>query len=440
MARSGIQPLCVIAYAQEGKMLRVPSIDAGLGAAISIFVSSTSLAGTETILYAFQGSAINDGNTPYAGVVMDASGNLYGTTIYGGTEGMGVVYELIRSGKTWQEVVLHSFSGGSDGAYPYGGVVVDAAGNLYGGTRFGGNTQCSGGGCGVVYELSPGANGAWTESILFAFSGSNEGGPLASPTLMGKRHLFGTTVGDDACDEGIVFELRHAKTGWKERDLHDFCGNDGQAPAYGALVFDSGGNLYGTTGFGGQDGVGTVFELTPQANHKWTYTDIHDFTNAEGGVADGGVTIDISANLYGAEADGGTEGNGSLYELSPQGGGQWVENKLHVFTGGADGVLPFQNPIFDANGNLFGTTYGGGMTPGCQFCGVIYELTPQGGGQWGEKVVYDFASQSGGADGYQPVAGLIHDTKGHFYGTTTKGGQIRGTNPCNCGVVFEFTP
>jgi uncharacterized repeat protein (TIGR03803 family) len=411
-------------------------------------VPITAAAGTQTVLHSFLGEGAGDGDTPYAAPVMDAHGNLYGTTLYGGLYGAGIAYRLHRtSGGSWRETVLWSFGGSGDGSDPEGGVIVDKKGNLYGGTRFGGNQNCDGIGCGVVYELSPAGGGTWNETVLYQFPGmvhGGEGGPVASLTFDGKGNLYGTTTGDDTCGggyDGTVFELKHTSTGWKKHELHDFCGSDGQAPAYGALVFDSAGNLYGTTGFGGAGGVGVVFELSPLGRGQWAFTAIHDFTQEEGGVADGGLTIDSTGNLYGAEADGGPNIDGAIYEFSPAGGGQWTENILHTFNGSPDGLLPFQNPEFDSGGNLFGTTYGGGNIGSCyDDCGTIYQLTPQGGGRWSESVVYNFASLGGGADGYQPVAGLVRDAVGNFYGATTKGGAVQGKRPCDCGAVFEFTP
>lgn len=395
-------------------------------------------AGTETVLYAFQGGT--DGASPWAVPTMDATGNLYGTTLLGGVGGVGTVYELVHAKGGWHEKVLYSFTGGSDGGWAYGGVVFDGAGNIYGGTRSGGSNNC-----GVVYELSPGKHGNWTEKVLYSFPGNQdcEGGPACALTFDSKGNLYGGTVGDSPCGGyyyyGIVFELRHTRRGWNERDLHDFCGSDGDGPTYGQLVFDSTGNLYGTSGFGGSGGLGVVFELSPAAHHQWTFTTIHSFNSDEGGIADGGLLIDANGNLYGAEVDGGSQGYGSVYQFSPQGGGVWNESIPYDFNVSPDGQNPYQNPVFDANGNLFGTTYSGGDIAQCyDACGTIYELVPQTGGTWSESVVYDFGSLSGGADGYQPVAGLIRDSNGNFYGTTGKGGAVLGKRPCDCGVVYEF--
>ncbi|HEY3776502.1 MAG TPA: choice-of-anchor tandem repeat GloVer-containing protein [Rhizomicrobium sp.] len=410
-------------------------------AAAAGLVPPPAFAGTEKVLYAFQGGT--DGAQPWAVPTLGADGNLYGTTLVGGAGGVGTVYELVHTKNGWTEKVLYSFTGGSDGGWSYGGVVLDSKGNIYGGTRSGGSNNC-----GVVYELSPGKLGKWTEKVLYSFPGNQdcEGGPMGALTFDGNRNLYGTTVGDSPCGGyyyyGTVFELRRATNGWKERDLHDFCGSDGDGPTYGQLVLDSVGNLYGTSGFGGSGGLGVVFELSPAARHRWTFTTIHSFTDDEGGVADGGLMIDAGGNLYGAAVDGGgPDGYGSIYKFSPQAGGAWSESTPYLLNGSPDGNGPFQNPVMDTKGNLFGTTYNGGDIADCwDACGIIYELVPQKNGTWSESVVYDFATLSSGADGYAPVAGLIRDSKGNFYGTTTKGGAVSGLRPCDCGVVYEFTP
>jgi uncharacterized repeat protein (TIGR03803 family) len=408
---------------------------------VLLAASSTGFAATETVLYAFQGGT--DGASPYAAPTLGADGNLYGTTLFGGAGENGTVYELVPAKGGWTEKVLYSFGGGSDGGWPYGGVVLDSKGNIYGGTRSGGGPN----GCGVVYELSPGKHGQWTAKVLYTFPDHYgcERGPMGALTFDSHGNLYGPSVGNSPCGGyyyyGIVFELRHARAGWKEHDLHDFCGNDGDGPVYGQLVFDSAGNLYGSSGFGGSGRLGTVFELSPAAHRRWTFTTIHAFTQDEGGVPEGGLTMDAAGNLHGAEAGGGPQGLGSVFELSPAGPDQWNESVLHVFNGPPDGVNPFQNPALDASGNLFGTTYNGGDIADCyDACGVIYELQPQRDGDWRESVVYNFASLSGGADGYAPVAGLILDGQGHFFGTTVKGGAVIGKRPCDCGVVYEFTP
>jgi len=409
---------------------------------VAAAVASVAHAGTLQVLYTFHGFPARDGANPHAAPIMDGKGNLYGTAEAGGGSGCGVVYKLHKSRTgNWKETILYSFACGDDGYSPVSGLVSDKAGNLYGNTVYGGTGECfffgARIGCGVVFKLSPGGGGTWTETVLYSFPappGSEYGGPYASLTLDGKDQLFGTTVLDGACDDGSVFRLKRANGAWKETDLHTFCGNDGFAPGYGALVRDSAGNFYGTT----MGGKGTVFELSPLGHGKWAFNTLHEFTQDEGGTPEGGVTPDASGNLYGAELYGGLGGYGSIYELSPAGGGAWNESILYEFKGGGpDGQGPWQNPVFDSSGNLFGTTQAGGETQYCINCGVIYELVPQGGGQWSESVVYSFGSQQNVADGADPVGGLVRGADGNFYGTTYEGGD---PSCSGCGVVFEFTP
>lgn len=421
---------------------------------LALFVAATASvaqSGTLKVLYAFNGSGAGDGQLPLATPFMDDRGNLYGTTQYGGAYGVGIVYRLHRTKSgAWKETVLHSFAGGGDGSHPAGGLVMDGAGNLYGGTEYGGDQTCGGGyGCGVVYQLSPGKGGTWTETILYTFprpkQGNQFGGPLASLTLDGKGRLYGTTVFDDVCggyNYGSVFTLKRANGAWKEHDIHRFCFDDGESPEYGALVLDSAGNIFGTAAFGGPDyGDGVVFELSPLGHNEWAYTQLHNFNTqtGDGGGLAGGITLDSAGNLYGAAGGGGPLALGSIFKLSKT-GDTWSEDTLYAFNGSPDGEGPFQNPIFDASGNLWGTTYTGGQTATCQGCGVIYKLVPKDGSHWSEKVVYNFATQNNGADGYNPLSGLIRDAEGNFYGTTTRGGNATQCNQIGCGVVYEFTP
>src|SRR5437016_3246472 len=207
-----------------------------LSTAAILLVPMAAAAGTETVLHTFLGANAGDGNGPFAAPVMDSHGDLYGTTVWGGSGDAGTVYKLhLTKSGTWKETVLHSFLGGDDGEYVIGGVIFDSHGNLYGATSHGGN-EC-GYGCGVVYELTPG-NGTWAETILYKFKSPMQGdgsGPTASLTFDAKGNLYGMTSGDGACGYGNVFELRHTSSGWKEQDLHDFCGSDGKWPSYAQL-------------------------------------------------------------------------------------------------------------------------------------------------------------------------------------------------------------
>lgn len=209
---------------------------------------------TEQGIYSFAGSP--DGATPFSGVIFDNAGNLYGTTTAGGASGNGAVYELSPSGNGWTEKVLYSFTGGSDGSYPTAGLIFDASGNLYGATNVGGA-----GGGGTVFELSP-SGGSWNYSLLYSLTGGANCGPWSSLTLNG-GNLYGTTVCDGASSAGNVFELSPSGNSWTYTSLYDFTGgNDGQYP-YGSVLFDPAGKLYGTTLRGGAFLQGVVWRITP---------------------------------------------------------------------------------------------------------------------------------------------------------------------------------
>jgi uncharacterized repeat protein (TIGR03803 family) len=336
-----------------------------------------------TPLYSFQG--YSDGNNPQAGVTIGPNGNLYGTTFSGGNiNNFGTVYNLRPSAMAcksalcpWTETVLYRFTCGSDGANPDSDVIFDQAGNMYGITANGGSANS-----GTVYELMP-SNGGWRESVLYTFTGGNDGAsPEAGLIFDGSGNLYGTTsAGGDygsLCSEyngcGVVFELTPSQGSWTETTLHLFDPNngDGYDPTT-SLIFDQSGNIYGTTGLGGSsDRGGTVFELMPNSKGSWTETLLHSFTQiGDGGGPAGALTMDAAGNLYGTTNGNGAYGFGAVFKLTPS-NGSWTYTSLHDFTGGSDGGLPVSNVIFDANGNLYGTAYGGG---GYGY-GFVWEITP----------------------------------------------------------------
>jgi uncharacterized repeat protein (TIGR03803 family) len=330
----------------------------------------------EKVLHAFNRE---DGNQPYGTLIFDTSGNLYGTTYYGGAYNEGTVFELTpEAGGDWKETVLHSFNDdGTDGYNPIAGLVIDASGNLYGTTYYGGTgAACSYVGCGMAFELTPKRNGGWTEKILHNFSNNGKDGfwPFTGLIFDSSGTLYGTTQsgGDSGC--GTVFELTRKSGGsWKEKVLHHFNGKDGYQPT--GLIFDASGNLYGTTQNGGAENVGTVFELTPRVGGGWTQKVLHNFHNGspDGYLPYAGVVIDGSGNLYGTTANGGTETVGTVFELAPKADGVWTEKILHTFSNNQrDGRLPFAGLVIDAAGNLYGMTEYGGA----QSAGTVFEVTP----------------------------------------------------------------
>jgi uncharacterized repeat protein (TIGR03803 family) len=308
-----------------------------------------------------------DGANPEGSLVIDASSNLYGTTSGSGLAcqyGCGTVFELSPTSTGWKETVLHNFNG-DDGDTPLGGVVLDAAGNLYGTTEKGGG----GCGCGTVFELSPGSKG-WTEQVLYGFAGGSDGAnPAAGVTMDASGDLYGTTFegGSSSCTFyrgcGTVYELSPTSHGWTERVLYRFpSGPGGEAQTAGNVVFDASGNLYGTTWKGGKSACGTVFELTPSSGGKWTESTIYQFTCGGDGADPGaGVTLDAAGNIYGNAELGGVGDNGTIFKLTPLSGGDWTFSVLHAFTGHRDGSEPSAGMVLDATGtHLFGVTFTGG--------------------------------------------------------------------------------
>jgi uncharacterized repeat protein (TIGR03803 family) len=318
----------------------------------------------ETVLYSFCAQTnCFDGSTPYGGVILDSSGNLYGATSAGGAFGFGVMFKLDPSGN---EKVLYSFKGLAkrDGASPaYGNLVRDAAGNLYGAT-LNGDLACtySTTGCGVIYRIDP----TGKESILHRFTGGSDGGlPPWNPIAAGGG-LYGTTFRGGSAGCGVVFKI--GITG-HFIVLHNFGCSEGDASGPNAgLIRDRSGTLYGTTAFGGTQSQGTVYKLVPSTGVE---TVLHMFA---GGTSDGCVpglanlTLDASGNLYGTTPSCGTNGNGVIFKLDSAG----IETVLYDFIDGTDGGIPQSTLLRDAAGNLYGTTY---FVNGFSCCGTVFEFT-----------------------------------------------------------------
>lgn len=360
---------------------------------------------------------------PTGPLALDGAGNLYGTTLSGGrgqacqSERIcyGTVFKLTsRSGGGFTASFLHAFTDqGADGYDPHGGVVRDASGNLYGTTVAGGTGVCqsSGGpavGCGTVFELSPVEGGSYAFKVLHNFQGAVLGAPgrdgqapYGNLVLDAEGNLYGTTTSSGAYNGGTVFELSpRAGGGWAEKILHyfDFAARDGFAPQAG-LIFDAAGNLYGTTENGGTGhcvtygerqitGCGTVFKLSPSSGSGRTETVLYSFqTNgSDGWYPMGNLTFDNEGNLYGTtnaggagsctNVDGAFLGCGIVFELSPSSGGAWTETVLHEFQNNSvDGMNPTGDVILDSSGNVYGTTFGGGNA-GKTGGGTVFEITP----------------------------------------------------------------
>jgi uncharacterized repeat protein (TIGR03803 family) len=310
---------------------------------------------------------------------------------------------------------------------------MDKAGNLYGTTIGGGGGQCSGG-CGVVFKLAPAASGPWTETVLHSFAGGTDAAtPFSAVILDPQGNLYGATTAGGTSGNGAVYKLMPTASGpWTETVIYSFGGTPDGSAAFGAPALDSAGNLYGTTNGGGGAGRGTVYELTPSAQGVWTEHVLHHFHGSpDGSDLFAGLTLDGAGNLYGAAQTGGSANCGTVFELEKSTAGQWSFTILHNFLGIAatDGENP-NAVIFDAAGNLYGTTVGGGTdNPG-----TIFKMIPQTAGGWTEMILYDFTAGSTGA---YPSAALVMDPAGNLYGTTLWGGLSGDTTG---GVAFEYTP
>jgi uncharacterized repeat protein (TIGR03803 family) len=392
-------------------------------------------------LYKFKGG--KDGRQPSSGLIFDHAGDLYGTTYGGGPNacdgyGCGMVFQLTPNGDgTWKRRLLHSFNyDGKDGFGPTAGLTFDQAGNLYGTTSWGGTaTYCSGGG-GTVFQLTPNVDGSWKETVLYSFPCDYDSDyPYAGVIFDSAGNLYGTTTGDgdDVCACGTVFELSPNGDGtWTESYVYVFhqYGHDGRYP-YAGLAWDSAGNLYGTTLKGGGtrgQGVGTVFMLALNQYGDWTESLIHSFNNdgKDGYSPIAGLAVDSAGNLYGTTLGGGAYNHGTVFSLIPNHDGSWTEQLLHSFTGGKDGDGPAASLVLDQTGSLYGTASGGGAYG----YGVIFKLTLKPTGGWGYRVLHSFYDNPGAG----PHSNLIFDAAGNLYGTTA------GDGVKTFGSVFEITP
>jgi len=382
--------------------------------ALAVILANVSWAATYKKLYNFTGGT--DGGDPATSLTFDASGNSYGTTASGGEYDLGTVFMLTPSGA---ETELYSFTGGGDGEDPHGGVILDSAGNLYGTTAAGGfGGFCGGEGCGVIFELSR-VGGGWTETTLYSFKGLNDGfGPGGGLAFDSAGNIYGTTPDGGAHSNGVVFELSPTAQGWRYKVLHAFTGNkDGAVGSLGPLLLDGAGDLYGVTEIGGTYGAGAVYKLFPTPGGGWKTTALYDFKGAPDAANPyGGLIFDKTGNVYGTTYFGGANGMGTVFQMIPGPNGTWQENVLYSFQGGTDGSFPTSTLAFDAAGNLYGTTSTGGR-PSCD-CGTVFKLT-LAHGSWNEKIVHLFGV---GRDGSSPTYGLTLDQAGNLYGTTPVGG------------------
>ena len=388
----GNQPLSSLIFDAAGNLYGTTALGGDFGYG-SVFELTPGPGGTwtETVLHSFNNDG-SDGYSPKGNLTFDSAGNLYGTTDQGGPNGQygyGTVFELTPGpGGTWTETLLHSFNNnGKDGINPYAGVIFDAMGNLYG-TTLGGGSRSGG----TVFKLTPSKKG-WVEKVLHSFNGSTGGYPYASLVFDASGSLYGTTYGGGIgkMPYGTVFKLSLGNKGqWTEKVLHKFSGKDGGYPE-GTLVLDASGSLYGTTNGGGVTGrtcayygCGTAFELTLGNRGKWVETVLHTFNDdgTDGYNPIGGLIFDPGGNLCGTTVGGGdgiaAAGTGTVFQLTPGGNGSWRETVKYSFCSldnCHDGNGPYTGLILDTAGNLYSTTQSGGPFGNSGY-GTVFELTP----------------------------------------------------------------
>ena len=413
--------------------------------AIFVATSGATNAWTLKTLYNFcSENGCTDGSSPAGGLLRDGNGNLFGTTSLGGARGDGAVFELKRNGDSWAYQVLHSFCSACEGgAFPASRLVLDTAGNLYGTAPSNGELPD----CGVVFRLSPNADGSkWKMKRLHSFcafdgdgahpiAGVTYAGAMAGAPYDGLSPLYGVTIDGGTNRGGTVYEIQPSGARWKERVIYSFCPDkgscaDGAGPG-GDLLMDSIGNLYGNTFRGGASDKGAVFKLSPHGK-RWHQQVMHSFCStsncSDGSFPEGSLAMDSAGDLFGTTTSDSDEG-GTLYRLVPRHGSSKV-SVLHAFckTDCADGHSPAAGPLFGTDGSLFGTTQGGGEA-GTAGGGTIYKLV-------GKNLIalYSFCTLQGCPDGADPQAPLITDDAGNLFGVTFVGGANSG------GTVFELSP
>jgi uncharacterized repeat protein (TIGR03803 family) len=424
------------------RRLRASLLVCAVTATVMVF-GGVGRAGTEKVIYSF--TSKKDGHSPNAGLTLDSAGNIYGSTDFGGLTFQGNIYKLApHAGETFTYSVAYSVGSGGGTGLNETTLLSDGAGNLYGVAQAEGPY-----GFGTVFELVPNADGSWSRKPIYAFKGGADGAiPVGGLVFDAAGNLYGATLeggstvacNGDGC--GTVFELSLSAGKWHKQELYRFKGGiDGANPESG-VVIDAAGNLYGTTFLQGLNppkgcagGCGTIFKLSPSAvfGQPWAETVLHHFTGRDGGNPVSTLLLDSAGNIYATATNGGSGiltcseafGCGTVVELSPSVAG-WTFQVLHAFAGGSDAQTPSTPLLIDASGNLFGAAYSGGS----RGWGQIFELSPGTTG-WSKTEVYGFTGLEDGAD---PTAGLARDGSGRIYGVTYLGGQFGE------GTVFQVTP
>jgi uncharacterized repeat protein (TIGR03803 family) len=380
-----------------------------------------------TLLNSF--SAYGKGGFAVNGTLaMDSSGNLYGAAGEGGLVNGGTIFELSpQESGHWNFQVIFQCDSNPGCENPIGSLAIDQAGNLYGATEFG-----------QIFELSNNGSGTWTATSIYNLAGDGTApGPVIIDTA---GNLYGVNAQGGANNLGFVFELSLVSGTWVLTDLHDFAGPDGSGCCtLSSLIMDSVGNLYGTTPKGGSStacpsGCGVVFELSNNSG-TWSETVLHSFSNTDGALPEGPLTMAAEGKLFGSVENGGPEGFGAVFELLSQSGG-WKFGIVHSFRGGNDGAYPDAPLVIDSAGNLYGTTSSGGgggdlCTLGTSSgCGTAFELT-YSGTSWHKTLLHAF---TGAVDDGAFPQGLISGGQSDLFGLASEGGRE------GWGATYELTP
>jgi uncharacterized repeat protein (TIGR03803 family) len=405
--------------------LRKTAVTGLLVYTLTVLAGTTTQAQTFEVIHSF--ARVPLGFAPHGGLVQDARGDLYGTTNNGGGSGSGSVYKLTDGQSGWIMTALVVFEHDGNGYSPEARLTLGPDGAFYGTTMFGGYPGgCGGSGCGTIFRLNPAGLG---RTVLYRFSDQHESyWPYGALSFDSAGNMYGTTGVGGTVGNGTVFKLVRSGNQWNYSVIYNFeDASKGWAPEAGVIV-DSAGNLYGTTvNGGGTSSYGVVYELSPSAG-GWSSRVLHSFSAGynDGGWPEASLIMDAAGNLYGTTSGGGTGYGGTVFELSPSGNNWNYRTICNLATAGDGTGGPWDGVLMDAAGNLYGTTY----DEGAYGQGSVFKVV-QSNGDWSCYTIHDFNSPN---DGANPIGDLMLDAHGNVFGTAWTGGPYGG------GTAWEVTP